>query len=167
MVGTATTPLWKRMRRMRPSADTLLRTFRITRPAVDVEVLARAMGIDVRFVRWAPHHGRVEIDGDRAVIEVPTFGQVPFRRRFTIAHELGHLMMHDVDEAFRSTGSDWFSTDPLEVEANQYAADLLMPLWMLEPVAMSFGPDVPRLARMFQVSEQAMRIRLGKLAGIY
>lgn len=59
--------------------------------------------------------------------------------------------------------------DPKEVQANQFAACLLMPSkLLLEKVAKRGGPplfddDVSSLAEEFQVSEQAMTIRLTTL----
>lgn len=160
----AKVPLWKRLRAKRISADTLLHKLGIYAPPIDVEAVARALGVNVTYLPWAAYPGRLVVTDDAAEIEVSKFAQVPFRQRFTIGHELGHLMLHDVTEAYRPGG--WHSDDPMEIEANRYAADLLMPLWMLDPVAMSYGADVPRLARMFQVSEAAMRVRLGNLAGL-
>jgi Zn-dependent peptidase ImmA (M78 family) len=59
-----------------------------------------------------------------------------------------------------------FAGSPHEASANRFAADLLMPLWMLEPLVLSHGVDPVTLSRMFGVSEEAMNIRLGVLTGI-
>lgn len=99
------------------------------------------------------------------------------RRRFTIAHELGHLLLHadeafHVDEKFRieeflmyRNGSSSLATDAREIEANQFAAELLMPSHMLKAhlVSLLGGVDmdaIDELAGLFDVSIQAMTIRL-------
>ncbi|MGW8706084.1 ImmA/IrrE family metallo-endopeptidase [Brevundimonas sp. NPDC055814] len=91
------------------------------------------------------------------------------RQRFTVAHELSHYLLHRdqigrgiVDDVlYRST-----LTDRREAEANRLAADLLMPDSLIEAWldrASALGvQDIPLyLAERFEVSEAAMRIRLG------
>ncbi len=63
-------------------------------PPVDVENLARAMGIDSITNATMIEDGRLEQDGRSAVIYLRD-GLPESRRRFTIAHELGHrLLLH-------------------------------------------------------------------------
>lgn len=87
------------------------------------------------------------------------------RQRFTAAHEIGHFDLHKdlIGEGIRDNyllRSDALSTK-VEVEANKYAANLLMPMDKIEE-AMSQGITTPRdLAKAFGVSEVAMAIRLG------
>jgi Zn-dependent peptidase ImmA (M78 family) len=90
-------------------------------------------------------------------------GDAPHRQRFTIAHELGHLLLHEAGAEYRD---DTFRGTPKEYEANAFAADLLMPLWMLDPAAAKWGRHPGYLAQIFGVSEQAMSIRLGRLVGV-
>jgi IrrE N-terminal-like domain len=82
------------------------------------------------------------------------------RKRFTVAHEIAHYLLHRhlfakelVDDVLYRSGL----SDQIEVEANYLAAELLMPWHLLAPVA---DQPVRALADMFEVSEQAMRIRL-------
>jgi DNA helicase-2/ATP-dependent DNA helicase PcrA len=51
----------------------------------------------------------------------------------------------------------------IEIEANAYAAELLMPATMVEQAIAEFGLDVQMLAINFAVSQQAMQYRLEKL----
>jgi hypothetical protein len=82
------------------------------------------------------------------------------RKRFTAAHELAHYLLHRhlikgelLDDAlYRSKLST-----PIEAEANNLAADLLMPWHLLAPLA---NKPIPDLAELFEVSEQAMAIRM-------
>lgn len=86
------------------------------------------------------------------------------RRRFTTAHEIAHFVLHEesigdgvVDDAlYRSRLSN-----RMEAEANRLAADILMPWHLLNPIINAGETDVGQLARAFQVSENAMSIRLG------
>lgn len=95
----------------------------------------------------------------------------PNRQRFTLAHECGHLFLHaqegdrlwlDKTLFFRddSKTGDHFS----EIQANQFAAGLLMPEDLLTTRLGETGPvsdvDVVRLALEFKVSERAMTVRL-------
>lgn len=92
----------------------------------------------------------------------------PVRRRFTIAHEIGHYMLSHGDE-FRDPSKNFSSTnfDPKEVGANRFAAALLMPeeaiKYFIETKAIL---DVKKLAAMFLVSEVAMEYRLKNLGWI-
>lgn len=89
------------------------------------------------------------------------------RRRFTCAHEVGHMM--DVrGEELREGGfvdrRDTMSsagTDPREVFANAFAATLLMPSDEVEWLAQEL--DLYALARRFRVSTDAMQNRLDTL----
>lgn len=110
----------------------------------------------------------------------------PNRQRFTVAHELGHLTLHDGDgdqlfidtqirvyqrvgepthEIYNQPGS--MSTPSMEREANAFAAALLMPAPLVQHAAMEHElwdeADIAALARTFGVSEQAMYIRLQQL----
>lgn len=93
----------------------------------------------------------------------------PRRQRFTIAHELSHYLLHKDqigdgitdDILYRSGISDW-----REAQANRLAADILMPEKLVDDWldrARALGvEDIPNyLADKFEVSEAAIKIRLG------
>jgi Zn-dependent peptidase ImmA (M78 family) len=97
----------------------------------------------------------------------------PTRQRFTIAHELGHFRLHPdtlyLDGFVRRDDQSSLAVSRHEIEANAFAAELLMPReQVLEELNASLqrqpdadpGKLVRRLARMFDVSEQAMEFRL-------
>jgi Zn-dependent peptidase ImmA (M78 family) len=79
------------------------------------------------------------------------------RQRFTMAHELGHLMLHPTGIMFRD---DDFRGTLREREANEFAANFLMPTWILHSYAMDGRWSKIDLAKMFLVSPQAMEIQL-------
>ena len=74
------------------------------------------------------------------------------RRRFTIAHELGHLYMgHTCDGQNKNSGK--------EIEANQFAAELLVPLaFIRKDFAVQHDLDV--LAKKYVVSKEALCLHL-------
>ncbi len=93
----------------------------------------------------------------------------PVRKKFTIAHELGHLYLHLSDEDGNYADNDVTlyrnglgvlqeSACSKEREANQFAAALLMPREKIEEEWL-FSARVDDMARFFGVSSQAMRIR--------
>ena len=107
----------------------------------------------------------------------------PNRQRFTIAHEIGHLVLHrdlllegvHVDKEFKLNRNEDSSTGTnlQEVEANQFASELLMPERLIEEALQGKGVDiddedglVTELAKKFRVSTGAMKLRLGRYAGM-
>lgn len=89
------------------------------------------------------------------------------RQRFTVAHELGHYYRHKDDDdelGFVDERAELAQagTDPEEVWANQFAAELLMPAalvkrWWAE------GMSVDQLRRKLHVSTPAINNRLSSL----
>lgn len=155
-------PLWRVLKDQGRGAEGILRYFQVRAPPVPVAKLAEQMGITLRWVDMPGWSGAVQSNPRHAYIWIASEDS-PQRQRFTIAHELGHLMLQPVGSAFRDAS---FAGSADEIEANRFAADLLMPLWMLGPVAAGVRWDTRRLARMFEVSEAAMKIRLQALAGM-
>jgi predicted transcriptional regulator len=88
------------------------------------------------------------------------------RRRFTIAHELAHFVLHrdligdgiTEDALYRSHLSD-----AVEQEANGLAAEILMPKHLVRELVRGGMRGIPELARKFNVSHQAMEFRLTNL----
>ena len=97
----------------------------------------------------------------------------PRRQRFTIAHELGHFFLHPNKDAFvdyRDNQKKRIRTLK-EREADLFAASLLMPRQELNKDFAKMAKDsvfdeeqvestVSFLANRYEVSEEAMRIRL-------
>ncbi|NRB01697.1 MAG: ImmA/IrrE family metallo-endopeptidase [Rhodobacteraceae bacterium] len=98
----------------------------------------------------------------------------PQRKRFTAAHELGHYLLHrdlldgkkHLDRLFSSGGNDnpYGPLSPYhEVQANKFAADLLMPAGPLRAHFSPSADNVQELADLCGVSKAAMKIRLNSL----
>lgn len=91
----------------------------------------------------------------------------PNRQRFTVAHELGHYILNHgnkEDTLYRDKDGMY---EPDEIEANEFAAELLMPSGVLRHLILEQGiANVTTLAQKFWVSEQAMLFRLKNLGFI-
>jgi hypothetical protein len=80
------------------------------------------------------------------------------RKRFAIAHELGHWFLHESEsQFFICTGENMrdYKGSPMEVEANLFASELLMPTGLFRPLAEGAEPrlaTVRKLAGMFNTS---------------
>lgn len=76
------------------------------------------------------------------------------RKRFTVAHEIGHLVLGHTQKNYEHT-----ERSLEETEANQFAAELLMPLEILKEDLRTIK-NVKELAKKYIVSEEAMWRRL-------
>jgi Zn-dependent peptidase ImmA (M78 family) len=140
---------------------------------VDIIGLSLALGVDVAHENLDPGiSGMLEkIGEDRFKITVNA-NDPETRQRFTIAHELGHFMLHrnligdgvDDDRAYRSTDVGKYHNTLIgkmeETEANQFAASLLMPKKLIARERIE-TPDVSDMAAKFKVSRHSMSIRMG------
>lgn len=99
------------------------------------------------------------------MISVHTGGTAT-RKRYSLAHELGHWEHHRgqsvVCRADDIDGKNAAST--IERVANRYAADLLMPGYLFDPIAQAMSTlnmsSIDRIANEFRVSRHAAAIRL-------
>jgi Zn-dependent peptidase ImmA (M78 family)/DNA-binding XRE family transcriptional regulator len=133
------------------------------RPPIDVYAVARDLGVAV-FTRPFPSALSALIlrHGQNAFIGVNAH-QASVRQRFSVAHELGHFVLHHRDHHFidyaggmegEVPGYDWEN----ERAANQFAAELLMPAETLKADART--TSLQRLAKRYDVSQEAMGFRL-------
>lgn len=140
---------------------------------VPVVKLANELGIGVYEVDGWPDNisGRIYRSDERGgaagyAIDVNRRHAL-VRRRFTIAHEIAHFVLH------RSRIGDELYDDGLyrsglpssmEVQANRLAAKILIPDHLLQRAWASGISSPEALAQAFQVSEASMRIKLGVFA---
>lgn len=165
----------------RSKAERIIEELGIQSPPVDIEHVARSLGLRIVYADLGQEvSGLLVSNGDSAYVCVRKQDHIN-RRRFTIAHEIGHFSLgHQaqngehvlVDKGYfisqRGVRAS-FGEDPNEIEANQFAACLLMPSKILRArvAALAGGPlldyQVISLAKDFRVSEQSMTIRLTTL----
>lgn len=131
---------------------------------VDVFAMAQAAGAELVPDQDLGASGQLSFDGDKPVIRY-SFLEHPVRQRFTVAHELGHLMLRH-GPAFRDSPDNFNVSvwDPKEVEANRFAADILMPKDAIEYLIRQKKVYSPHdMAAALNVSPIAMQFRLKNL----
>jgi Zn-dependent peptidase ImmA (M78 family) len=138
------------------------------RAPVDVVAIARDIGINVFKAPLGPKIAGVlrrdkEHGGRSGFIILVRDGDPKNRQRFTVAHEIGHFVLHrssaesgiEDDEFYRALSG------PMEREANEFAADILMPWELINQLQGSGIVKLNDIAKRLAVSRQALAIRLG------
>ncbi len=146
----------------------LLNEVGIYEPPVNPVRVANSIGVNVRFVAFSGESediaGLYDPSADEILVNQAESG---VRQTFTVAHELGHRVLHREwaeSQAYQVLWRDPSrqGKDRFEIEANQFAANLLMPKDFVDEYR--YLPAAS-LARIFAVSEQVATIRLSKLYG--
>lgn len=137
---------------------------------IDVAEVARKLGINVKYHSFSDNiSGLFSRKGDRRIVAVNE-DHNSHRQRFTIAHEIGHYLLHSEELLHYDTGKleeIYFRADSVadynETEANRFAAELLMPAELVRRCVEDGIRSVEELASRFDVSPAAMRYRLVNL----
>jgi len=125
---------------------------------ISIEDLVWARGAFLRFLPLKNADGRIVFGEKGAIITINSQIEYEGRRRFTIAHELGHYEMHKTLFQYHNDNSitlDCFKEGNQETDANQFASELLMPeeLFRKECKDKKFSPDLLRdLSKRFLTS---------------
>lgn len=125
-------------------------------PPVNLGVICEWLGIEV-YTQPCHSFGALFIVREGKGILLVNSAMAQGRARFSIAHELGHLLLrHD------PVGRIGDPRDPVqERQADRFASELLMPASLLRHDRDSLS--LSTLCRRYRVSQQAMRIRLERL----
>lgn len=147
----------------RAKARYLLREYNVSRPPVYPEGLVEQLGIQIHY------HCVDDVDfsfslkkSDKYFVCIYISGNQG-RDRWSVAHELGHIVLghyelYPVDTIMsdRLTDRERYILDR---EADIFSEELLMPAeWVVR-----YKQDLSDLKNLFKVSKEAMSIRLGKL----
>ena len=162
-------------RQVEYKAIEVLKRHNLTTVPIDPVMLAHREGIRVNNTKFSDDNmaGMIVKRGDDVSMLVNR-DDPPFRKRFTIAHELGHHFLHLTGDGeyvdkeanlFRQEPSDDRTMTPArrrEIQANMFAASLLMP----EDEVRRYWRErssIEELAKIFNVSVAAMGFRLDSL----
>jgi Zn-dependent peptidase ImmA (M78 family) len=153
------------------AAEQLLSELDIREVPIPIEDVARALEMHISRAPSADFSGLLIRKDGRALIGVNS-SEAPVRQRFTIAHEIGHFILHPQKDAFvdfRKGIDKGEVKPPRERHADMFAAALLMPRKALvkdfRQLAKNGYTDqiTATLAKQYAVSEDAMRFRLMNL----
>jgi len=146
-------------------AEQLLQELGVTEPdEIDLVAIAQYVGARVRYHSLDGCEARIIGNSNSAIITVNN-ASPPRRKRFSIAHELGHWHHHR-GKSLVCRVDEYQPHHRLTPEriADAYAADLLMPNYLFQPLAQQQGKltlkVVATLADAFKTSRTATAIRL-------
>lgn len=160
----------------RAAALRLIEEYGVRAAPVPIDRIIRAAGV---VVQYGPFDGELSgmafIKDGQPMIGVNSLHNST-RQRFTLAHELGHILLHrpvleasgvHVDKgSLRRDSLASQGVDDQEIEANNFAAELLMPEPLLaaalEGLNLDFEDEeaVQALAKKFKVSTMALQFRI-------
>jgi len=162
-----------RLQKAEQTATEVLKRWHVESPPVPVDDLAKCEGLSLRSEMLEDDvSAMLVLAPESQPVIVVNSSHHQHRRRFSIAHEIGHFALHSGKSTlfveFRDARAA-MAIDPKEIEANAFAAALLMPRRLLRvdlrhPRFRSLDVQaVTALARRYEVSEQAMKFRLVNL----
>lgn len=136
-----------------------------------LEDIAWTRGAEVRQAPLSGAEGRLIADRGKGIITISSTVSNRQRKRFSIAHELGHFEMHQYRSAFAlflcssadiNEGHAKDTINKLEREANEFAAALLLPGQLFQPLCDQKDPSldhIAELAHKFDTSLTATALR--------
>jgi Zn-dependent peptidase ImmA (M78 family) len=163
--------------RIETAAEATWKAFGTRGPPVLVDKIAKSLGAELRYSPLDDElSGMIFIKDGTPIIGVNSLHH-PNRQRFTIAHEIGHLVLHraklssavHVDKVFQRGVVATLGTDQDEIDANRFAAALLIPKAFLDAATAGERFDIDddrpmeRLAKLFRVSRQMLEFRFQNL----
>jgi len=148
-------------------ANDLIAELNVADPSdIEIEAICMAKGALVIDGGLSGAEARLTRSPSLSFIRVNPTIRERGRRRFAIAHELGHLLLHEGKSQFSlCTDKDlipFYTNSNIELEASAFAATLLMPENLFRPKALSVIPSVnvmSGLANEFQVTLTAAATR--------
>ena len=167
-------------KRIENIAQVILEQSNINNFPIDIEKIVKSYGIEVITDNLGDDvSGLLAIESDKIIIGVDkSQNGSSKRKRFTIAHEFGHFILHKnhqsifIDSNFRVMFRDTISTkgvDINEIQANAFAAAILMPKHLLIDrikflnLDLSDDSSIKKIADEFGVSMTAMSYRISNL----
>lgn len=170
---------YENYKKSRNAAWEILLACRVDRLPVDLNVILRHLG--VRIFAYSRSRELLEAAGltetAKQVSGLTFFAgaqpvilyndaELPQRIRFTVAHELGHLVLGHVrpGEHTRQNREPQLGDSPMEQAANRFAADLLAPACVLWGLDLHRAEDI---ARVCKISIQAARYRAERMEILY
>lgn len=155
---------YRKYQRSRDLAWRVLLQENVTELPVNIVGLCLQMGIRVQY--YTPTDGN---DGYSTIfLGTPRIFVSkccsPERQRFTIAHELGHILLGHVGKVELVNREPAPGDNPIEQEANVFASRLLAPACVLWALDVRESEDIAALCR---ISHRAAAFRAERMALLY
>lgn len=144
----------------RKKANEVLSSLQIESPSTlrYLKEICCERGAFVRESQLSGSEGRLVVNGDRGIITIHPHPRYQGRNRFSVAHELGHFELHRNEKTLWScTDADmnrWnldARAEKREIEANEFAAELLMPEKFIAP---DIDRDTPNLELLKAIANE-------------
>ena len=154
--------------RARTAASHVIEALMIPDPrSLDVYAIACLRGVLVEENRLEGAQGRLVIRCGRAKVRVDSAIPEEGRKRFVVAHELGHFELHQQEANLFKCKEEYFElwrkqNPVVEREANVFASELLMPGRMFAEAASGMAPNldsVKELSERFATTLTATSLR--------
>jgi Zn-dependent peptidase ImmA (M78 family) len=158
---------------VKDKARNVLKDNFLSEPPINVYLLAKNYGLKIKEGLFPNGYsnisGFITISNGIPILYVNS-DDSQNRKNFTVAHELGHWILHkdrvesdpNLAILFRIPLGT-LNKDPLEKEANAFAAELLVPKEMLDKL--KDNKSAKDLAAIFEVSEEVIGYRLEHTRG--
>jgi len=142
---------------------------------IPMDILVASLGATLIETPMQNADGKIIRGKSKTLIKINANIPYPEKKRFTIAHELGHLLMHKKLEIHHENSNtlNWFQNTEQQAirgkqewEANDFASELLMPedLFRSECFQKPFNPQlIQTLAKRFKTSITSVIFRYLKL----
>lgn len=148
-------------------AEEVVRIRGISRPEdIDLEAIAKTLHADVEELPLVGCEARIIGNEKKATISINSISSYK-RKRFSLGHELGHWQLHrGINFSCRDEdiGRSFNSDKHKEREADEFSANLLMPGFLFQPLAMSLDhvdfKSIDELSEKFRTSFLATAIRI-------
>jgi Zn-dependent peptidase ImmA (M78 family) len=164
--------------RAQAAAERLLRRLRLTTLPVDIDLVAKRLGVDVLYEPLGDSAWAILISSPGGMVACINKGLPKSKQRGMLAHQLGHIVLrHPLPEGEHvhvdcnmggfKDGENAPKQD--ELEASAFALSLLMPAKQVQDAVAAVGhgvlseEDVEAMAQQFGVSGHGMMIRLSRM----
>lgn len=149
------------------AARKTLSQFNIRKPEeIDVELIAAHHNVFIKFRQLRHQEGHLLRYGQYGLIVIDESARQTKKWRFVVAHELGHFLRHpNLDQFKLCTDTDlhsWYLNSGHETEANDFAAELLMPEHLFKKHCDRNKPnlrDIKELADLYDTTLTATALR--------
>lgn len=153
------------------AAEKILEFTGIKEPPVSPSQIAKELNVAVFYWDFPDEVSGIFVSEDETTCIGVNQDHSSVRQKFTIAHELGHLVYHNGNELCVDFKDTEMTTPDLddkqrkeETKANQFAASLLMPMEWVKKDFHKHGQDgLLFLSQRYEVSEQSLWYRLHSL----